>query len=230
MTAAVDELEPPLRGALEAILMVVDEPVPARALAEVLEVGVDRVTATLRSLRREYLDHGHGFVLREVAGGWRVYTAPQVAAYVERWVTHGRSAGLSRAALETLAIVAYRQPVTRAVISEIRGVDADGAVRTLVARGLVEAVGRADAPGQPVLYATTTTFLEQLGIATVDDLPSLGVFAPPGPPPDEPSADGYRAARRALARLDARAAGAVDGLGAEADGVGPASGSAEVVE
>ena len=219
MTADLNELDPQLRLALEAILMVVDEPVPARALAEVLEVGADRVTATLRSLRREYLDHGHGFVLREVAGGWRIYTTPQAAAYVERWVTHGRSAGLSRAALETLAIVAYRQPVTRAVISEIRGVDADGAVRTLVARGLVEAVGRADAPGQPMLYGTTTTFLEQLGIATIDDLPSLGVFAPPGPPPDEPGAGGYRAARRALAHFDARAAGATDGLRAASDGL-----------
>jgi segregation and condensation protein B len=210
MTTGGDELDPELRLALEAILMVVDEPVPAHALAEVLEVGADQVTGALRSLRREYLDHGHGFVLREVAGGWRVYTAPQAAAYVERWVTYGRSGGLSRAALETLAIVAYRQPVTRAVISEIRGVDADGAVRTLVARGLVEAVGRADAPGQPVLYATTTSFLEQLGLASVDDLPSLGVFAPPGPPPDEPAMGDYRTARRALSRLDARVAGAAD--------------------
>lgn len=197
----MSELDPELRVALEAILMVVEDPVPANALAQVLEVGEQQVSQTLRMLRREYLDHGHGFVLREVAGGWRLYTAPQAAAYVEKWVTHGRSGALSRAALETLAIVAYKQPVTRAAISEIRGVDADGAVRTLLARGLVESVGRADTPGQPVLYATTTTFLEQLGISSVDDLPALGVFAPPGPPPDEPAAGDYRAARRTLGRM-----------------------------
>jgi segregation and condensation protein B len=193
-----EELDPEFRLALEAILLVVEEPVAANTLAQVLEVGDAEVTAALRALRREYLDHGHGFVLREVAGGWRLYTAPQAAAYVERWVTHGRTSALSRAALETLAIVAYKQPVTRAAISEIRGVDADGAVRTLVARGLIEAVGRSAAPGQPVLYGTTTAFLEQLGIGSIDDLPSLGVFAPPGPPPDEPPPGAYRAARRSL--------------------------------
>lgn len=197
------ELDPELRLALEAILLVVEEPVPANTLAQVLELGEREVDAALRRLRREYLDQGHGFVLREVAGGWRLYTAPQAVAYVERWVTHGRSAALSRAALETLAIVAYRQPVTRATISEIRGVDADGAVRTLVGRGLVEAVGRSDAPGQPVLYATTTTFLEQLGLGSVAELPSLSVFAPPGPPPDEPPADGYRRARQVLGQATA---------------------------
>ena len=201
-----EELAPEVRLALEAILMVVEEPVPANTLAQVLELSDREVTDALRQLRREYLDHGHGFVLREVAGGWRLYTAPQAAAYVERWVTHGRSVALSRAALETLAIVAYRQPVTRAVISEIRGVDADGAVRTLVARGLIEAAGRADTPGQPVLYGTTTAFLEQLGIGSIDDLPSLGVFAPPGPPPDEPTIGGYRAARRTLGGTRANAA------------------------
>lgn len=197
------QLDPQLRQALEAILMVVDEPVPAASLADVLDVDERAVTETLRMLRREFLDHGHGFVLREVAGGWRIYTAPQVAGYVERWVTHGRSGALSRAALETLAIIAYRQPVTRAAISEIRGVDADGAVRTLVGRGLVESVGRADTPGQPVLYATTTTFLEQLGISSVDDLPELSVFAPPGPPPEEPATGAYKAARRTLSRTTA---------------------------
>lgn len=206
-------LDAELRQALEAILMVVEEPVAADALAQALDVDEPQVTATLRLLRREFLDHGHGFVLREVAGGWRVYTAPQVAGHVERWVTHGRAGALSRAAQETLAIIAYRQPVTRAVISQIRGVDADGAVRTVLARGLVEAVGRADTPGQPVLYATTTSFLEQLGIGSVDDLPELSVFAPPGPPPDEPTAGEYRAARRALARTPA-----ADGASSPADG------------
>lgn len=207
MTSRRPELDPELRLALEAILLVVEEPVSAGTLAEVVEVGEDRVVAALRHLRREYLDDGHGFVLREVGGGWRLYTAPRAAAYVERWVTRGRSGGLSRAALETLAIIAYRQPVTRGTISQIRGVDADGAVRTLLSRGLVEAVGREDAPGQPVLYATTTTFLEQLGIGSVAELPALSVFAPPGPPPDEPPLDGYRRARRELGRVTTAADG-----------------------
>jgi len=210
-----EELNPEFRLAIEAILMVVEEPVPANTLAQVLEVGDAEVTDALRRLRREYLDHGHGFVLREVAGGWRLYTAPQAAPYVERWVTHGRSSALSRAALETLAIVAYRQPVTRGVISEIRGVDADGAVRTLVARGLIEAVGRSEAPGQPVLYGTTTAFLEQLGIGSIDDLPSLGVFAPPGPPPDEPQPGAYRTARRTLGRPAGARASVSEPVGGE---------------
>ncbi len=196
-------LDPELRLALEAILLVVEEPVPANTLAQVIEVGEQEIVDALRHLRREYLDDGRGFVLREVGGGWRLYTAPRAAAYVERWVTRGRSGGLSRAALETLAIVAYRQPVTRGTISAIRGVDADGAVRTLLSRGLVEAIGRDDAPGQPVLYATTTTFLEQLGLGSVAELPALSVFAPLGAPPDEPPFDGYRQARRDLGRVTA---------------------------
>ncbi|MBW3604851.1 MAG: SMC-Scp complex subunit ScpB [Actinobacteria bacterium] len=191
-------LDAELRLALEAILLVVEEPVSANTLAQVVEVGEQPIVDALRQLRREYLDDGHGFVLREVGGGWRLYTAPQAAGYVERWVTRDRSGGLSRAALETLAVIAYKQPVTRGTVSDIRGVDADGAVRTLLARGLVEAIGREDTPGQPMLYATTTTFLEQLGIGSVADLPALSVFTPSEPPPDEPPVDGYREARRHL--------------------------------
>ncbi|CAN5922675.1 SMC-Scp complex subunit ScpB [soil metagenome] len=191
-------LDPELRLALEAILLVVEEPVAVNTLAQVIEVAEQQILDALRQLRREYLDDGHGFVLREVGGGWRLYTAPQAAGYVERWVTRDRTGGLSRAALETLAVVAYKQPVTRGTISQIRGVDADGAVRTLLSRGLVEAIGRDDTPGQPVLYATTTSFLEQLGLSSVADLPALSVFAPPGPPPEEPPLDGYRQARASL--------------------------------
>lgn len=187
-----------VRKALEAILFVVEEPVQARMLAEVLELAVDDVVATLHELRRAYVDDQRGFVLREVAGGWRLYTAPDVAAYVEQFVLHGRSGRLSQAALETLAIVAYKQPVTRADVAEVRGVDADGAVRTLCNRGLVAEVGRLDRPGQPALYGTTTDFLERMGLDSLAELPVLGELVPPGPLPNEPAIGGYRAARREI--------------------------------
>lgn len=198
-------LDDELRKALEAILLVVEEPVDANTLAQVLEAPTDQVVATLHALRADYVDGGRGFVLREVAGGWRFYTDPGAAAYVERFVLHGRSGRLSQAALETLAIVAYKQPVTRAQISQIRGVDADGAVRSLVTRGLVEEIGRSELPGQPLLYGTSATFMERLGLASLDELPALPDLAPPGPPPEEPAPGGYKAARReldALARGD----------------------------
>ena len=189
------------RKALEAILLVVDEPVAATTLAQVLEVATDDVVATLRALRAEYVDAGRGFVLREVAGGWRLYTDPGAAPYVERFVMHGRSGRLSQAALETLAIVAYQQPVTRARVSEIRGVEADGALRSLVSRGLVTEVGREPTPGQPLLYGTTPSFLERLGLSDVSELPPLPSLSPGGPPPPEPPPGGYKAARRELDAL-----------------------------
>ena len=190
--------DPLTRKALEAILLVVEEPVDANTLAQVLEVPTGEVTAALARLRDEYAAADRGFVLRELAGGWRLYTDPSVAAYVERFVLNGRSGRLSQAALETLAIVAYKQPVTRAQVSEIRGVDADGAVRSLVSRGLVTEVGREEAPGQPLLYGTTTRFLERLGLSDLSDLPPLPALTPTGPPPPEPAPGGYRAARRDL--------------------------------
>ena len=186
------------RKALEAILMVVEEPVDATTLAQVLEVATEEILATLRWLRTEYVDAGRGFVLREVAGGWRLYTDPGAAPYVERFVLHGRSGRLSQAALETLAIVAYQQPVTRGRISEIRGVDADGALRSLVNRGLVAEIGRDTSPGQPLLYGTTPSFLERLGLSDVGELPPLPTLTPGGPPPPEPPLGGYKAARREL--------------------------------
>ncbi len=191
----------PLRKALEAILLVVEEPVEPNTLAQVLEVPTDDVVATLRGLRAEYVDQGRGFVLREVAGGWRLYTDPGSAPYVERFVLQGRSTKLSQAALETLAIVAYKQPVTRARISEIRGVEADGAVRSLLVRGLVEEVGREHTPGQPLLYGTTSAFLERLGISDVAELPDLPDLVPDGPLPAEPPPGGYKTARRELDAL-----------------------------
>lgn len=196
-----------IRKALEAILFVIDEPVDASTLAQVLETPLDDVTALLEALRAEYRDEGRGFVLREAAGGWRLYTDPGAAPYVERFVLHGRSGRLTQAALETLAIIAYKQPVTRAQVSEIRGVDADGAIRSLVNRGLVEEIGRQDAPGLPLLYGTTTAFLERLGLAGLSDLPPLPEFVPGGPPPPEPPPGGYKAARR---EVDALSAGGGD--------------------
>ena len=189
------------RKALEAILLVVDEPVDPNTLAQVLEVATEDVVAILKALRTEYVDQGRGFVLREVAGGWRLYTDPGAAPYVERFVLHGRSGRLSQAALETLAIVAYKQPVTRSRVSEIRGVDADGAVRSLVNRGLIEEVGRETTPGQPLLYGTTSAFLERLGLTDLSQLPPLPDMAPNAPLPAEPEPGGYKAARRELDAL-----------------------------
>lgn len=191
-------LEPELRKALEAILLVVDEPVDVDTLAQVLEVSADDVEDGLLSLAAEYVEQGRGFVLRRAGGGWRMYTDPGAAAYVERFVLHGRSGRLSQAALETLAIIAYKQPVTRSAISEIRGVDADAGVRNLLNRGLVEEVGRADQPGQPLLYSTTSSFLEKLGMDSLEELPALPDLSPAGAPPPEPRIGGYKAARREL--------------------------------
>lgn len=194
-------LDPELRRALEAILLVVEEPVSAAALAEVLEVPVEEVTEALRALRAAYVDEQRGFVLREAGGGWRLYTDPGMAPYVERFVQHGRSGKLSQAALETLAIIAYKQPVTRGQVGEIRGVNADGAVRSLLQRGLIEEVGRDPSPGQPLLYGTTGAFLEQLGLRGLDELPPLPDFDPGGDPPPEPGRGGYKAARREVGTL-----------------------------
>lgn len=204
------QLEPDLRKALEAILLVISEPVDANTLAQVLEAPTDEVTATLHALRAEYVDDGRGFVLREAGGGWRLYTDPGAAAYVERFVAHGRSTRLSQAALETLAIVAYKQPVTRAQISEIRGVDADGAVRSLVGRGLITELGREPAPGQPLLYGTSPAFLERLGLTDLGELPVLPTLSPNGPLPAEPSPGSYKTARRELDALSADASGGDD--------------------
>ena len=195
-------LEPAIRRALEAILFAAEEPVDAHALAQVLELPTDRVAAALHAYRRRCVDEERGFVLRETDDGWRLYTDPGSAPYVERFVLAGRSGRLSQQALETLAIIAWKQPVTRSEVSEIRGVDADGAVRSLVSRGLVEEVGRDPAPGQPLLYGTTAAFLERLGLGDVADLPALPSLTPGGPLPAEPVPGGYRAARRDLADED----------------------------
>ena len=157
--------------------MVVDEPVPTLALAQVLERPAQEVAAELRDLAEEYTEQARGFELREVAGGWRFYTRAGQADVVERFVLDGQQARLTQAALETLAVVAYRQPVSRARISAVRGVNVDGVMRTLVSRGLVEESGTETESGS-ILYRTTSYFLERLGLSTLDELPALAPYLP----------------------------------------------------
>jgi segregation and condensation protein B len=168
---------PALRGALEAIMLVVDEPVSEMMLAQVLEQPTEVVAKTLADLAAEYSAAGRGFDLRRVAGGWRLYTRGDFAPYVERFVLDGQQVRLTQAALETLAVVAYKQPVTRSRISAIRGVNCDGVIRTLVSRGLVEECGTEPDSGA-FLYRTTTLFLEKLGLDSVSELPPLAPFLP----------------------------------------------------
>jgi segregation and condensation protein B len=164
--------------ALEAILLVADEPAEPQLLAQLLEVPPARVEELCAELADRYVEMQHGFVLVKVAGGWRYQTAPDLAAYVERFALEGQSARMSAAALETLAIVAYKQPLSRAQIGAIRGVNVDGVMRTLQQRGYIEEVARDPGPGQAVLFGTTSLFLEKLGIASLDGLPPLGEFVP----------------------------------------------------
>jgi len=168
---------PGLRAALEAILLVADEPVPVVVLAQVLERPRSEVTAELHHLAEEYLAQGRGFDLREIAGGWRFYTREDCAPLVERFVSDGQEVRLTQAALETLAVVAYRQPVIRARVSAVRGVNCDSVMRTLVLRGLVEEAGTDPETGA-ILYRTTGYFLERLGLAGLADLPDLAPFLP----------------------------------------------------
>jgi len=166
-----------IRAALEAILLVADEPVAEVVLAQVLEHPRHEVSDVLQELSVSYTDQGRGFDLREVAGGWRLYTRDEYAPLVERFVRDGQEVRLTQAALETLAVVAYRQPVSRARVSAVRGVNCDGVMRTLVLRGLVEESGT-DTDSGAILYRTSGFFLERLGIASLDDLPELAPFLP----------------------------------------------------
>src|SRR5438552_13837545 len=164
--------------AIEAILMVAENPIETTILSQLLEVPPGRIDEMCAELAAAYENEDRGFVLVRVAGGYRFQSHPDLAAYVERFVLEGQSARLSAAALETLAVVAYKQPVSRAQVSAIRGVDADSAMRTLQHRGYVEELGRDTGPGQAVLYGTSRQFLERLGIDSVHDLPPLGDFVP----------------------------------------------------
>ncbi len=172
------ELHADLIRAIEAIVMVATEPVPPESLAQLLEVPLVLVEQLCRALAGAYEAGDHGFQLVKVAGGYRYQSHPDMAMYVERYLLDGQRARLSGAALETLAIVAYKQPISRAQVAAIRGVDPDGVLRTLQARGYIDEVGRDPGPGQAILFGTTPLFLEKLGLASVSDLPPLAEFVP----------------------------------------------------
>jgi segregation and condensation protein B len=166
-----------LRPALEAVLMVADQPLDHVTLASAVGYPADEVGVALDALAAEYTDQGRGFELRNVAGGWRFYTREEYAAVVEAFILDGQQARLTNAALETLAVVAYKQPVSRQRVSAIRGVNVDGVMRTLLSRGLVEEAGH-DGESGAHLYRTTNYFLERIGVTSIDDLPELAPYLP----------------------------------------------------
>lgn len=166
-----------LHSSIEAILLVVDEPVDSVTIAQVLEQPRDDIETALTSLAAEYTSSGRGFELRSVAGGWRLYTREEFAPIVERFVQDAQPAKLTQAALETLAVVAYRQPVSRARVSAIRGVNCDGVIRTLATRGLIEETG-VDAETGAALFSTSPLFTERMGMTSLDELPSLAKYLP----------------------------------------------------
>ena len=167
-----------LTAAIEAVLMVAERPIEPRLLAQLVEASVDAVEATCATLDEHYRAQGRGFILARVAGGYRFQSHPAQAAYVERFVLEGQTTRLSAAALETLAIVAYKQPISRAQVAAIRGVSVDAVMRTLTQRGYIAEVSRDPGPGQAVMYGTTSFFLERLNINSIVDLPELGEFVP----------------------------------------------------
>ena len=166
-----------VKRALEAILMVVDEPVTEIILAQITETPTELVAASLNELAKEYEESARGFELRQIAGGWRFYSHPDLAAVVEKFVLDGQQSRLTQAALETLAVIAYRQPISRARVSAIRGVNVEAVMKTLITRGLVEERGLEPETGA-ILYGTTSFFLEKIGLNQVEDLPALAPFLP----------------------------------------------------
>ena len=166
-----------LKPAIEAVLMVADQPLDHLTLAQAVGFPPGEVDAVLHELATEYDDDGRGFELRNIAGGWRYFTREEFAPAVERFVLDGQQARLTQAALETMAVVAYRQPISRSRVSAIRGVSVDGVMRTLVTRGLVEEAG-VDKQSGAILYSTSSYFLERMGLAGIDDLPDLAPFLP----------------------------------------------------
>lgn len=176
-TAEVTMAEDRLRGALEALLVVVDEPAAVELLAELVDAPVYLVLAELSSLAAAYTAEGRGFELRETAAGWRLYSRADYASVVERYVLDGQQARLTQAALETLTVIAYKQPVSRSRVSSVRGVNCDGVIRTLTARGLIETTG-SPGPAGAQLYRTSPYFLERMGLDSLDQLPDLAPYLP----------------------------------------------------
>lgn len=166
------------KGALEALLLVASDPVSASALAQVLHLAPGEVVSLLAELKVEYEESNRGFQLREVAGGWRLFTHPAYYEYVESFVLSWDTQRLSQAALEALAVIAYHQPVTREMVKGIRGVNSDGVISSLVDKGLVRELGRDPQRGQAIIYGTTAAFLEKFGLRSIKDLPDLEQFAP----------------------------------------------------
>jgi segregation and condensation protein B len=187
-----------LRRGLAAVLFIADEPLSVDVLAETLGVDRVRIVAALSEVARTLSAADLGFEVSEVAGGWRMLTTPSARPVLERWLVGARHGRLTQAALETLAVVAYRQPIARVTIAEIRGVNPDGALRSLVTRGLVTEIARDEGPGQAVLFGTTQQFLERMGLRTLDELPPVPPYLPDGPAPDEPQAGGIAELRRRL--------------------------------
>lgn len=166
-----------IKRSIEAILMVVDEPLAELVLAQIIEVPTEEIVQVLREMASEYEGEERGFQLRQVAGGWRFYSHPDLSPLVEKFVLDGQQNRLTQAALETLAVVAYRQPISRARVSAIRGVNVEAVMKTLLTRGLVEESGVEGESGA-ILYRTTSYFLEKLGLNTTADLPALAPFLP----------------------------------------------------
>jgi segregation and condensation protein B len=197
--AALAALDAVTAAGLEALLFLAEEPLDVLTLAEHLELDPADVDAACQGLSLRHRNERRGTEVRRAAGGWRMYSAALARPILERWALSGRTGRLTQAALETLAVIAYKQPIGRQEIGEIRGVNADGAVRSLVARGFVTEVGRAETPGQAVLYGTTTVLLERLGIDSVDELPPLTDFLPEHNAPDEPELGRLKEVRQRLA-------------------------------
>lgn len=195
--------------AIEAIILVAQEPVPTDLIAQLVEIPSAKVDEVCGGLQNAYEDAGHGFQIAKVAGGWRFQTHPDVAPYVERFILDGQRARLSGAALETLAIIAYKQPISRLQIASIRGVDPDAVLRTLNGRGYIAPVARDNGPGQAVMWGTTELFLEKLGINSIADLPPIASFVP--------DASLVEALEKTL-RIEADPLGDVDAGDAAADG------------
>jgi segregation and condensation protein B len=168
---------PSLNAALEALLLLTDEPLAARDLAQITRSLESEVEEALSHLSSEYTEQGRGFDLRQVAGGWRFYTRADCSPLIERWVIDGQQARLTQAALETLSVIAYRQPVTRGRVSAVRGVNVDGVIKTLLTRGLIEEAGTENESGA-IFYKTTSHFLDRMGIASLDELPPLAEHLP----------------------------------------------------